>query len=48
MESGRYYDFFAVYYQDATLSRDGNDILLNATRRQENLFEMCIRDRLYT
>ena len=29
---------FAVYYQDATLSRDGNDILLNATLRQENLF----------
>lgn len=26
---------FAVYYQDATLSRDGNDILLNATLRQE-------------
>ena len=29
---------FAVYYQDATLSREGNDILLNATLRQENLF----------
>ena len=29
---------FAVYYQDATLSRDGNDILLNATLRQENFF----------
>ena len=41
---------FAVYYQDATLSRDGNDILLNATLRQENLFAsaadtLCLRGR---
>ena len=29
---------FAVYYKDATLSRSGNDIVLNATVQEENIF----------
>ena len=30
---------FAVYYKDATLSRDGSDILFNAIVRDDNLFD---------
>ncbi|WP_252372035.1 autotransporter domain-containing protein [Akkermansia sp. BIOML-A9] len=29
---------FAVYYKDAVMSRDGNNIVLNATVQQENIF----------
>ena len=49
---------FAVYYKDATMSREGNHIVLNATVQQDNIFtpavnshnsgEMCIRDRADT
>lgn len=29
---------FAVYYKDAVMSRDGDNIVLNATVQQENIF----------
>ena len=29
---------FAVYYKDATMSREGNDVVLNATVQQSNIF----------
>ena len=35
---------FAVYYKDATMSRKGNHIVLNATVQQDNIFT-CL---LYT
>lgn len=33
---------FAVYYKDATMSREGNHIVLNATVQQDNIFTPAV------